>query len=97
MASYKLTSDARADVFRIYQYGLRAFGEKQADKYFNDLYDQFEFIAGNPLRYPNVDGIPEDYRRCVYGVDCIYFQVIDGMVHIVRILGRQDHIFIFEN
>jgi len=34
MGNYKLSENAKADLIRIHQYGVREFGEAQADKYF---------------------------------------------------------------
>lgn len=95
MASYRLTTDARADIVRIYRRGLRDFGERQADTYFGNLHDHFAKIAEHPLLFPHVPDINEPYRRCVCGVDCIYYEITDDEVRIVRILGRQDHTLIF--
>jgi toxin ParE1/3/4 len=35
MSNYKLSNEAKADLIRIHQFGVRTFGTKQADKYFN--------------------------------------------------------------
>ncbi len=65
MASYRLSENAKEDLRRIYQYGLLEYGEAQADKYYNTLFDQFEKIAEQPLLYQSVDEIRKNYRRCV--------------------------------
>jgi len=90
MGSYKLSEDAKADLIRIHQHGVREFGEEQADKYFAALFDRFEQIAQQPLLYPAVDFIREGYRRSVCGVDSIYYRIKGDTVEIMNILGRQD-------
>ena len=45
MASYRLSENTKLDLKRIYMHGLRMYGESQADKYFNDLFERFEQIA----------------------------------------------------
>lgn len=45
MASYKITADAKANLKRIYQWGGREYGEAQADKYFDALFDRFNQIV----------------------------------------------------
>jgi toxin ParE1/3/4 len=45
MGDYKLTPDAKADLWRIYNHGLKKWGEAQTDKYYNDLFDRFEQLA----------------------------------------------------
>ena len=91
MANYKLNENAKADLWRIYQYGFYNFGETQADKYLDDLYEHFELIAQSPYSYQSVDDIKENYRRCVCGVDSIYFIIQHGVIEIMAIIGRQDH------
>jgi len=69
---------------------VRRFGEAQADKYYLAFFDQFEQIAEQPYLYQAVGHIREGYRRCVCGVDSIYYRNKGNMVEIMSILGRQD-------
>jgi len=90
MIKYKLSNEAKEDLIRIHQYGIKRFGVNQADKYFNSLFDHFEIIAKRPLSFEAVDFIKPGYRRCVCGVDSIYFRMSDDSVEIMTIIGRQD-------
>lgn len=61
MTKYKLSNEAKEDLIRIYQYGIKRFGMNQADKYFDSFFDYFEIIAKRPLSFEAVDFIkPED-------------------------------------
>ena len=62
----------------------------QADKYFESFFEHFELIAQQPFSFKEVDHIRKDYRRCVCGVDSIYFKVNEKNVDIMAIIGRQD-------
>ena len=86
---YKLADAAKDDLIRIHQYGTKQFGERQADKYFDAFFEQFQLIANDPFLYPSVDHIRKGYRRCICGVDSIYFRLFSGQVEIMRIIGRQ--------
>ncbi|WKV11837.1 type II toxin-antitoxin system RelE/ParE family toxin [Marivirga harenae] len=90
MADYRLSNEAKNDLIRIHQYGVKRFGEVQADSYFNNFFDCFDMIAKRPFSYESVNYIKEGYRRCVCGVDSIYFRVKDEVVEILAIIGRQD-------
>ena len=90
MAMYRLSNEAKNDLIRIHQYGVKKFGEVQADKYFNAFFDYFDMIAERPFSYESVDYIKEGYRCCVFGVDSIFFRVNDKVVEIMAIIGRQD-------
>ena len=48
MANYKLSNVAKEDLIRIHHYGVKQFGIKQADKYFESFFLHFELIAQNP-------------------------------------------------
>ncbi len=90
MGNYRLTEEAKADLIRIHHYGIRIFGENQADLYYMAFFDQFEKISDNPYQYQSVDSIRKGYRRCVCGADSIYFRIHGNTVEIMSIIGRQD-------
>lgn len=90
MAKYKLSTEAREDLIRIHRYGAEKFGMRQADKYFNSFFDYFDIIAESPFSFQSVDFIKKGYRRCVCGVDSIYFKINNNTVEIMAIIGRQD-------
>ena len=90
MTKYKLSNEAKEDLIRIHQYGVKRFGMNQADKYFDSFFDYFEIIAKRPLLFEAVDFIKPGYRRCVCGVDTIYFRIAEDVVEIMTIIGRQD-------
>ena len=89
MGFYKLTHQARADLKRIWLYGVQVHGEKRADQYHRDLLDRCSMIADQPFMFQAVDDIRPGYRRSVYGTDCIYYRINDDMVEIMAILGSQ--------
>ncbi len=90
MAKYRLSNHAKEDLIRIHHYGTQKFGMSQADKYFDSFFEQFEIIAQQPFSFKSVDHIRKGYRRCVCGVDNIYFRVNENVVEIMAIVGRQD-------
>lgn len=90
MANYKLSNVAKEDLIRIHHYGVKQFGIKQANKYFEAFFVHFELIAQNPLSFESVDFIKPGYRRCVCGVDSIFYKMNDDVVEIMTIIGRQD-------
>lgn len=90
MADYKLSNLAKEDLIRIHQYGIIRFGMKQADRYFDSFFRCFDQIAQNPFSFEFVNYTKEDYRRCVCGVDSIYYRIRDSEVEIMTIIGKQD-------
>jgi len=90
MGSYKLSEDAKADLIRIHQHGIRRYGEAQGYKYYYALFDRFEQLAEQPLLCQAVDEYRKGYRRSVCGVDSIYYRIDGDTVEIMAIIGQQD-------
>lgn len=90
MASYKLSKKARADLKRIWLYGVKTHGNQRADQYHQGMLDRFAQIAEQPYLYQAVDDIRAGYRRSVYGTDSIYYRINGGIVEIMAILGHQN-------
>lgn len=90
MAKYRLSTTAKEDLIRIHHYGVKRFGEAQADKYFDSFFHYFDIISQRPYAFESVDFIRPGYRRCVCGSDSIYYRIKDEVVEIMTILGRQD-------
>ena len=97
MSNYKLSNVAREDLIRIHHYGLRTFGEAQADKYFNTFFEYFEIIAQRSFSFESVDYIRRGYRRFVGGSDSIYFRINTDYVEVMAIVGKQDLKNIFKD
>ena len=92
MTNYRLSNTAKEDLIRIHHYGIRTFGESQANKYFNSFFEYFDRISENPYSFESVEFIKKEYRKCVCGSDSIYFRINenDKVIEIMAIIGRQD-------
>ena len=90
MATYRLSEEAKDDLTGIHQYGVREFGETQADDYFWKIIQKLDVVAETPLLYQEVPEIREGYRRSVCGVHSIYYRFDGTNVYIMAILRSQD-------
>jgi toxin ParE1/3/4 len=90
MAEYRLSNQAKEDLIRIHQFGVIKFGETQADKYYKSFFEYFDLIAHRPMTFESVDFIKPGYRRCVCGVDSIFYRINGNISEIMAIIGRQD-------
>ncbi len=90
MAKYRLSNEAKDDLIRIHQYGIRKFGIAQADKYFDSFFKYFDIIAQRPFSFESVDYLRVGYRRCVCGSDSIFFKINEDQIEIMAIVGQQD-------
>jgi len=90
MGTYRLSRKADDDLAGLYRFGVRAFGVKRADQYFDSLCERLDAIASNPMLYQALE-YRDGYRRSVHPPHTIYYRIIsDGLVEIVRILRGQD-------
>ena len=48
MHKYRLTPSAKSDLIKIWNYTVETWGEKQAEKYLQDIEDKFNQLAANP-------------------------------------------------
>lgn len=87
---FRLSLQAKQDLQNIYEYGFHRWGVEQADKYFYAFFECFQKISEKPEAYQKVDDIRKGYRRCVCGVDSIYFRHRNDEVEIMAIIGNQD-------
>ena len=90
MAEFRLSNTAKEDLIRIHHYGVKKFGIKQADKYYNSFFEYFNIIAQRPFSFESVDFIKKGYRRCVCGSDSIFYKINNDVEEIMAIIGRQD-------
>ena len=90
MAKYRLSNNALEDLLRIHQYGIEQFGEVQATRYIDAFFEHFEIIASNPYSFEAVDYVRVGYRRCVCGVDSVFYRIQDKSIEIMAIIGKQD-------
>ena len=89
--TYNLSGDAQSDLKRIFKYGVKQFGEMQADKHFWDIIEQLKFIGDNPETFPKIVIRGRVYRLCAALPETIYYHIDkSGSVQIDRILGRQN-------
>jgi len=89
MANFKLTLDAKDDLYRIWLYGLEHYGLGRTDEYLDALERHFQSLLQNPYQYAAVDDIREGYRRSVCGEESIYYRIAGDTLEIIRILSRQ--------
>lgn len=92
MGKYRISEVAKEDLIRIHHYGTLQFGEEQAEKYFNAFFEKFELIANRPYSFESAEFIKNGYRKCVCGIDTIFYRINDNVVEIMTIIGRQDRI-----
>ncbi|MBP6978634.1 MAG: type II toxin-antitoxin system RelE/ParE family toxin [Bacteroidales bacterium] len=62
----------------------------QADRYYNLIIDEIEFVASNPLTGKSIDHIKQGYRSSKVKSHRVFYKMLDGdNILVVRILHQR--------
>lgn len=90
MANYRFSNEAVKDLEEIWSYTKQKWSIVQADRYYNIIIDEIEFIASNPLLGKSIDYIKEGYRSTNVKSHIIFYkQQEEDTIVIVRILHQR--------
>lgn len=96
MKSYKISEKAILDLEGIWFYTLNNWSAEQADRYYNLLIHEFEYLAFNPESSQNKDYI-KGYRSSQVKSHLIFYKIANQeTIEIIRILHHMmdvDHKF----
>jgi toxin ParE1/3/4 len=89
MAKYRFTIKAVKDLEEIWSYTKQKWSLEQADRYYNLIIDEIEFVSSNPLLGRSIDYIKEGYRSTKVKSHLVFYkQHEDDTILIVRILHQ---------
>jgi len=90
MARYKLTNEAVNDLEEIWIYTYQNWSVEQADRYYNLIIDEIEFLSSNPLSGRSMDHIKEGYRVSKVKSHLVFYKIItNAAIEIIRILHQR--------
>ena len=85
----KISEKALEDIEKIWLYTLETWSEQQADRYYNLIFDEIEFIAQNPLSGRDYGHVRKNYRCCKVKSHLIFYRQSEAnIVEIIRILHQ---------
>jgi toxin ParE1/3/4 len=89
MAKYRITNEAVKDLEEIWSYTKQKWSLEQADRYYNLIIDEIEFVSSNPLLGRSIDYIKEGFRSTQVKSHLVFYQQHeDDTILIVRILHQ---------
>jgi len=87
---YKISKKAIQDIEKIWLYTYENWSLEQADRYYNLILDEIEFIAENFESGKSVDYIKEGYRASMVKSHIIFYKKSKGnIVEIIRVLHQK--------
>ena len=86
---YVISKKAISDLEEIWLYTVDKWSIEQADRYYNLIFDEIDFICKNPKTAMQMDDIRKNYRAAKVNSHLIFFKVENDIVRIVRILHER--------
>ena len=73
--NYKISHEANSDIESIWLYTYHKWSVEQADRYFNLILDEIEYLASHPESAKNYDHIRKGYYRSQIKSHYIFFKI----------------------
>lgn len=88
---YKISQEANRDIENIWLYTYENWSLEQADRYFNLILDEIEYLAENPESGKNYDYIRKEYYRSRMKSHFIFYKINlqKEEIEIIRILHQR--------
>jgi len=87
---YRISQQAIEDLDKIWLYTFNKWSKEQADRYFDLIIAEIEFIADNYLIGKSVEETRQNYRVTKIKSHLIYYRKVENeIVEIVRILHQR--------
>ncbi len=91
MSDYLLSPEAISDLQDIYLFTIDEWGEKQAEKYLNEIYAVFDRLTQHHSIGRSRDELEAGLRSIPIGAHVIFFMLWQSDIAIVRVLhGARD-------
>jgi toxin ParE1/3/4 len=88
---YKLSKEAAVDLEKIWLYTFETWSMEQADRYYNLLIDEIEYVAKNPQSGSDFSHVRSGYFRTRVKSHYVFYRVndVERVVEIIRILHQR--------
>jgi toxin ParE1/3/4 len=89
-AKYRISKQAIHDLNSIWLYTCNRWSKEQADRYYELIIEEIEFIVDNHLMGKSIEEIRSNYRVSKVKSHLVFYRKADdGVVEIVRILHQR--------
>ena len=88
---YKISVKASKDIEDIWLYTFENWSQEQADRYTNLIFDEIEYLAGNPNSGKDFTHIRKNYRCSKVKSHIIFYKEIErqSKIEIIRVLHQR--------
>ena len=89
-SKYLISKKAIEDLEIIWKYTLENWSVEQADRYYNLIISEIEFVADNFMTGKSIEHIRKDYRVTKIKSHLIFYRKTDNeMIEVIRILHQR--------
>lgn len=86
---YVLSNEANSDLEEIWFYTVENWSKEQADRYFNLIIDEINYICTHTATGKPMDHVKEGYRASKVKSHLIFYRALSDKVEIIRILHER--------
>ena len=86
---YKISQEAVFDLIDIWEYTYHKWSKDQADRYYELIFEEIEFISTNSHLGISYEHIRKNYRASKIKSHLIFYRVENSSIEIIRILHQR--------
>lgn len=86
---FVISKKAILDLEEIWLYTVEKWSAEQADRYYNLVFDEINYICNNINSGKSMEHVRKDYRASKVKSHLIFYRVANGMIEIIRILHER--------
>lgn len=86
---YIISKNAISDIEDIWRYTVKKWSADQANRYYQLIFDEINFICSKPESGKQIDHIRAGYRMSKVKSHLLFYRVVNNTVEVVRILHER--------
>ena len=86
---FVISKKAVSDLEEIWLYTVESWSVEQADRYYNLIFDEVNYICKNPNAGKSNEHIRKGYRASKVKFHLIFYRVLNDTIEIIRILHER--------
>ncbi len=86
---FVITKKAVSDLEEIWLYTGEKWSLQQADRYYNLIFDEINYICKNNTAGKSMEHVRKGYRASKVKSHLIFYRVLNGTIEIIRILHER--------
>ena len=84
--SFVISNKAVSDLQEIWLYTVETWSVEQADRYYNLIFDEINYICKNSTAGKSMEHVRKGYRASKVKSHLIFYRLLDNTIEVIRIL-----------